>query len=175
MTKITLLQDRIAALEAEVERLGFDEVTGCANRGSLNVALQTAFEAAKRRSQRMAVLMVDVDDFKIVNDRRGHPFGDETLRCVANVLRATVRASDTVGRYGGDEFCVVLRDFSDKHEVRVLANRICKGVRISSCAATISIGGALFNREFSLRDLVFAADAALLYAKRDGKNKVLIG
>ena len=174
MTDITLLQERIAELEAEKRALGFDPVTGCANRGSLNVALEDAFSAATMRNDPMSILMIDIDDFKAVNDQHGHPFGDETLRSVANVLRAHMRASDTVGRYGGDEFCVVLTpDRMRRPKLWILTERIRCAVQACASPVTISTGTATYKDHTDVWALVDEADQALLHAKRSGKNRTM--
>lgn len=174
MTETEILQARILELEAEKRALGFDPVTGCANRGSLNVALEAAFSAASTRRESMGVLMIDVDDFKPVNDTHGHTFGDETLRCVANVLRAHVRASDTVGRYGGDEFCIVLCPNGDPMaKLWILTERIRCAVQACASPVTISIGTATYKGHKDVWALVEQADQALLTAKRSGKNRTM--
>ncbi len=174
MTETEILRAQIVELQAEKRALGFDPVTGCANRGSLNVALEAAFHAAKMRSEPMGVLMIDVDDFKAVNDNHGHTFGDETLRCVANVLRAHVRANDTVGRYGGDEFCVVICPRGDPMaKLWILTERIRCAVQACASPVTISTGTATYRGHTDVWALVDEADQALLTAKRAGKNRTM--
>src|SRR5262249_54131008 len=102
----------VRSLEAQTELLArlaaFDELTGVFNRRSLFHALETEISRTQRYSRTMSVLMMDVDNFKIVNDRFGHAAGDEILREVAARTQTTLRTVDVVCRYGGEEFCVIL-------------------------------------------------------------------
>jgi diguanylate cyclase (GGDEF)-like protein len=160
-----------------------DPLTGVANRRSLISALDRDVSRAIRMHQPIALMMVDIDHFKHVNDRYGHPAGDEVLCSVVSVLRQRVRAQDLVGRYGGEEFMVLLPD-TDLAGAEQLARELCKAVEESRCLAqgagpegvevTVSIGvfGGHLESGDSWDMLIAAADRALYEAKNNGRNRV---
>ena len=157
-----------------------DELTGLANRRSVIAALERDVARALRTQEPLAVMMMDVDHFKRVNDRWGHQAGDAVLRSVADVLRQRLRAQDIVGRYGGEEFLLVLPDtaFEGAHQV---ALHLCAAVQASPCIwgqhsipVTVSVGvfsGPLAPGVQS-DQLLQAADSALYRAKAAGRNRV---
>ena len=160
-----------------------DPLTGVANRRSLIAALDRDVARAQRMREPMALMMVDIDHFKDVNDQYGHPAGDRVLCSVVNVLRQRVRAQDLVGRYGGEEFMVLLPD-TDLTGAQQLARALCKAVEESRCpadgvpgpgiAVTVSIGvfGGRLESGDSWDMLIAAADRALYQAKNNGRNRV---
>ena len=160
-----------------------DPLTGVANRRSLIAALDRDVARAQRMREPMALMMVDIDHFKDVNDRYGHPAGDRVLCSVVNVLRQRVRAQDLVGRYGGEEFMVLLPD-TGLTGAQQLARALCKAVEESRCpadgvpgpgiAVTVSIGvfGGRLGSGDSWDMLIAAADRALYQAKNNGRNRV---
>jgi diguanylate cyclase (GGDEF)-like protein len=160
-----------------------DPLTGVANRRSLISALDRDVSRAIRTHEPIALMMVDIDHFKHVNDRYGHPAGDEVLCSVVSVLRQRVRAQDLVGRYGGEEFMVLLPD-TDLVGAEQLARELCKAVEESRCFAqgagpegvvvTVSIGvfGGHLESGDSWDMLIAAADRALYQAKNNGRNRV---
>ena len=160
-----------------------DPLTGVANRRSLIAALDRDVARAQRMREPMALMMVDIDHFKDVNDRYGHPAGDRVLCSVVNVLRQRVRAQDLVGRYGGEEFMVLLPD-TGLTGAQQLARALCKAVEESRCpadgvpgpgiAVTVSIGvfGGRLESGDSWDMLIAAADRALYQAKNNGRNRV---
>ena len=160
-----------------------DPLTGVANRRSLIAALDRDVARAQRMREPMALMMVDIDHFKDVNDRYGHPAGDRVLCSVVNVLRQRVRAQDLVGRYGGEEFMVLLPD-TGLAGAEQLARALCKAVEESRCpadgvpgpgiAVTVSIGvfGGRLESGDSWDMLIAAADRALYQAKNNGRNRV---
>lgn len=160
-----------------------DPLTGVANRRSLIAALDRDVARAQRMREPMALMMVDIDHFKDVNDRYGHPAGDRVLCSVVNVLRQRVRAQDLVGRYGGEEFMVLLPD-TGLTGAEQLARELCKAVEESRCpadgvpgpgiAVTVSIGvfGGRLESGDSWDMLIAAADRALYQAKNNGRNRV---
>ena len=160
-----------------------DPLTGVANRRSLIAALDRDMARAQRMREPMALMMVDIDHFKDVNDRYGHPAGDRVLCSVVNVLRQRVRAQDLVGRYGGEEFMVLLPD-TGLTGAEQLARALCKAVEESRCpadgvpgpgiAVTVSIGvfGGRLESGDSWDMLIAAADRALYQAKNNGRNRV---
>ena len=142
-----------------------------------------AYEVARAERYRhtLSVIFFDLDHFKAINDLHGHQFGDEVLRSLARSVRETMRTIDTVGRYGGEEFVVILPE-TDYWQAMIVAERL--RVRIatttfantptgSTVAITISIGVAAFSKDGdSLDDLIRTADNALYHAKRNGRNRV---
>ena len=121
-----------------------------------------------------ACLFIDVDDFKGVNDRLGHQVGDRVLVQLASLLQRTFRQSDVVGRYGGDEFLVWMRDAPSPQLVEHRAQQLCESVAACEDFPTsISVGVALWPQDGSDYDeLLHAADQALYTAKGAGKNRV---
>ena len=157
-----------------------DGLTGVLNRRGLEDAAQKMQSICKRINLSMAVLMLDVDHFKKVNDQHGHLYGDGVLRHLTTVISNILRSGDIFGRYGGEEFCVFLPNTNEQEASR-LAERIRAGVEIAlACVnqktvnVTISIGVAdsiLAGYDFT--GLVAAADKALFAAKNKGRNRVV--
>ncbi len=154
-----------------------DELTGLRNRRAFEERLVMEFSMARRRKRELAVLLIDVDNFKTINDRWGHAAGDEVLRRLGNILRTTVRLPDLPARYGGEEFIVLLPE-SGEESAMGLARRVMQRVAAEEWendAVTISMGMAAMNE--SLQNgyqLVELADEALYAAKRAGKNRVMV-
>ncbi|NMM78256.1 GGDEF domain-containing protein [Acidovorax sp. SRB_14] len=157
-----------------------DELTGVANRRAIIAALDRDVARAQRTREPMALMMLDVDHFKQVNDRHGHLAGDAVLRTVAGVLRQRVRAQDIIGRYGGEEFLVVLPD-TTQEGAHDLALQLCEAVQAAPCQwdgvpipVTVSIGvvGGRLAASDHWDLLVHAADSALYRAKQGGRNRV---
>jgi two-component system cell cycle response regulator len=162
-----------------------DPLTGLSNRRHLEERLSAEMAAAHRHARPVSVLLVDVDHFKVVNDRHGHLAGDEALKMVALVLRGAVRKEDVLARYGGEEFVVVARETA-LAGARALGERIRRAVERSRCAwqgqdlaVTVSIGVAVtvgagpLAPARSERELLEAADRALYLAKQGGRNRVI--
>ncbi len=151
-----------------------DLVTGVYSHRHLQDRIRQETARAARGHSPLSVLMVDLDDFKRINDEHGHQAGDRVLRAIAGALRAAVRTSDVVARYGGDEFVVVMPD-TDADEAEAVAARAAKAVAElshpmadgSDVHVTCSVGLALHPRDGrSARELVRAADAAMYTHKR---------
>lgn len=164
----------------EVTRLAYaatiDALTGLLNRPGFDARLHQELERTKREAGHLAVLMADVDDFKTINDTRGHQVGDAVLRRVGSVIRSSVRVFDVCARYGGDEFSVVMPN-SDRESAIMCAERIRQ--RLADRAAdddlpplTMSIGVAIIAPGDSAGDVILRADQCLYLAKADGKNLV---
>jgi diguanylate cyclase (GGDEF)-like protein len=155
-----------------------DPLTGLANRRQLDADLELELERSGRYQRPMAFMMIDIDNFKTVNDTYGHALGDAVLREVAAVLRDLMRAGDTAYRYGGEEFAVLARE-TDVAGGRVVAERIRRAIEEryavamnGDVAVTISVGLAAVPPDTEPADLVAAADGALYEAKRAGRNRV---
>ncbi len=179
-----LNDSRGSLLEAEVrvQRLAAsDLLTGLDNRAALHDAMQTRLARAAKHHQELAVLMVDLDRFKPVNDRNGHMVGDLVLKEVAVRLGRCLRQSDLRARYGGDEFVVVIDEADGKRTALAAAERIietlCEPMYFGDLAVNIgaSVGVARYPRDASSDDeLIRKADSALYRAKKSGMNGVCV-
>jgi diguanylate cyclase (GGDEF)-like protein len=162
------------------ERAFIDDVTGVYNARYLLATADNEIQRAERYGNPLSVLFLDLDRFKLVNDRYGHLIGSDTLRVLSRLLRDCVRQVDTLARYGGDEFTILLVD--TPHEVAMrIAERIRSRVekhlfeagREGSLRLTISIGVATCPNHGKTRELLLdAADKAMYRAKSEGRNRV---
>jgi diguanylate cyclase (GGDEF)-like protein len=157
-----------------------DSLTGLANRRSLEETLRTELARAARFGNGACLVLADLDDFKLVNDRYGHAAGDEVLKVFADALRETVRESDAAGRWGGEEFALVLSgtDAAGGARLAERARAAIAGQRIpvgdaAEVTVTASFGVAAFPECGDPTTLLHAADDALYEAKRQGKNRVV--
>lgn len=158
-----------------------DGLTGVANRRWLDLGLARECERARRFGHPLSVAMIDVDDFKAVNDRHSHAVGDEVLRRIAHLLRDSCRASDQVGRYGGEEFLLILAE-TTLDNAALVCEKLCRLVQAMAwvdvhpdlAAVTVSIGlaGADAGTGCEALALTRAADTQLYRAKASGKNRV---
>lgn len=176
-------QDTIVQLEQRVsmlERQGqLDSLTGAVNRGHFHSELEHMFATATESGEPLSLMFIDADHFKQVNDSFGHLAGDEVLKWLARALQLLVRGTDLVGRYGGEEFVVILPRMTET-EAKALGQRICDHVRNSSIEladssirVTVSVGIASTDgsrKIRSTRDLIFAADQAMYFAKQSGRD-----
>ncbi len=163
--------------ERLIQLAQYDPLTGLPNRRLFHERLQRAL-ARRPSGGRPAVLFLDVDHFKDINDRWGHAAGDALLRAVAARLRGCVRSTDTVTRWGGDEFAVILDPLDGQRDAEAIARKILRvlrrpfnvnGRRIST---TASIGGCLPQGKATTNHLIQKADAAMYAVKRCGRNAV---
>ncbi|TDV41712.1 diguanylate cyclase (GGDEF)-like protein [Actinophytocola oryzae] len=162
------------------EAASTDQKTGLTNATAWTNLATAEVQRAARDGAQVGVLMVDLDHFKAVNDAHGHLVGDRVLQAVADVLSASVRRYDVVGRWGGEEFVVLCPEVTED-ELRTIAERICEDVRqlrvpldgATVDGLTVSIGIAVYP-EFGpeLQDVLLAADDALFVAKDSGRNQV---
>jgi len=173
------------AAESEIHRLAyFDALTQLPNRRLLATRLDEAMAHSRREEQLGAVLFLDLDQFKAINDASGHQAGDALLVDVARRLRASLRASDIVARVGGDEFVVLLENLGDATKIAAdaarrvadklrAANRFPPGTEAHRCNITMSVGVYLFDGSEDGGDtLLRCGDQALYTAKRSGRNRV---
>jgi diguanylate cyclase (GGDEF)-like protein/PAS domain S-box-containing protein len=154
-----------------------DYLTDLPNRLLLNDRLAQAMAAARRRRQQLAVLFVDVDRFKHINDSLGHAIGDELLQSIAGRLFASVRGSDTVSRQGGDEFVILLSSIAQAQDAALSANKILTAlstphhVKEHDLQITVSLGISIYPEDGTdAETLVRNADIAMLNAKNNGRN-----
>jgi len=155
-----------------------DDLTGLYNRRHWEEVAERELARYLRTRRPAVVMMIDLDDFKQINDTHGHQVGDEVLRAIADVLKSCLREIDTPARYGGDEFCALLaetgadgaREVAERlrHAVEQVEPTSAPGVR-----CTISIGMAEANRLLvNVQDWVGLADSAMYRAKNQGRNRV---
>ena len=168
---------RINKLYAELERRSrTDPLTGLANRTHLDAVLRQEADRAARYGRPFAVILFDVDLFKAVNDAHGHLVGDKVLKALAKAARATVRASDMVGRWGGEEFLVLCPE-TDAASALVLAERLRLAVRgerfETGTVQTVSLGVAAFAPGDTVDSLLIRADDALYKAKNAGRDRAM--
>ncbi len=175
--KLQLNHEEIQAKSQELEFLANrDPLTLCLNRRSLDRKFDVLFKKAINADEQLSCLMFDIDFFKNVNDRYGHATGDQVIKSVAEELKATTREQDLVGRYGGEEFCVILPGIDLPLAAR-LAEKIRKKIERKSCGGvkvTVSTGVSSLEQKASKPDeLVNQADKALYAAKKSGRNRVI--
>lgn len=180
LTGIGVLAAYREEAEAQLKTLAItDGLTQVLNRRAWSERTELQLADAKRYGHPMIMLMIDLDRFKQINDRRGHATGDQALQLTASVLREELRSGDLVGRYGGEEFCVLL---SHTNEAAALAfdQRLRQRLRRRSeqeLGFTLEYSAGLTahrSRDSALDDLLRRADAALYEAKRAGRNQVVM-
>lgn len=155
----------------------FDELTSLPNRALFFDRLRRALADARRHGSGFALLFVDLDGFKAVNDAHGHQFGDQLLNEVARRMEQCVRESDTVARMGGDEFAIILGDVNDADDARLVAQKIINSLSTplsldgKECHVGASIGISLYPQDGeSSESMLTNADSAMYSAKSKGKN-----
>jgi diguanylate cyclase (GGDEF)-like protein len=160
-----------------------DYLTGVKTRGYFEQQLEMELKRAERKKCPVSLLMIDIDFFKVLNDRYGHHVGDQVLRDVASILVKDMREIDTVARYGGEEFVIILPE-TNAADAMLVAQRLRKAVEQARFFAgsarvierlSISIGVAVFSTDAQFkRDLIEFSDAALYAAKAQGRNRVIL-
>lgn len=177
----------IASISSRIERYRVlrnfmvrDSLTGLLNHTKIKEQLDVEFERAKRQKYPLSFAMIDLDHFKHVNDTYGHPTGDKVLKSLARLLQQRLRKVDVIGRYGGEEFAVVLTDTSGADAVRILDGirkdlaEIRQHGEGTEFTVTFSCGIASYPGFDSPEALNSAADKALYRAKQDGRNRVVM-
>jgi diguanylate cyclase (GGDEF)-like protein/PAS domain S-box-containing protein len=168
----------VRAKELEI-RATYDALTGCHNRASILALLEVAASAPQTGSG-LAVIFVDLDRFKQINDRLGHAAGDQLLRRTAQRLTAVARAGDVVGRIGGDEFLIVCRDVESERQAVRIAERIAAALceRVDVGTKTIkpraSVGVAWTQKVLDATALIAAADSAMYDSKREARGRAVL-
>lgn len=169
-------------LSADLQKLALsDALTGALNRRSLEQEAARLSARCTRTGDTLAIMMIDVDHFKSINDRYGHPVGDEVLRRLAGMAQKIVRSDDYFARYGGEEFCILLPSTTEK-DAWILADRL----RQTYAAMAMEFGGEVLRSTVSIgisdsthaglefTSLLAAADQAMYRAKQEGRNRVVM-
>lgn len=171
--------ERCRADEIMLRLAHFDHLTGLPNRSLFDDRLQQALSRAQRANGSVALMFLDLDGFKKVNDRLGHEAGDEVLKEAARRIQAALRAVDTAARLGGDEFVVVLEQVNSEDDIRVVANRLLLSLSqpfnsiTSDTPLSGSLGVSVYPEDARAPEqLLSFADAAMYRAKRSGKGRV---
>ncbi|MBZ0104531.1 MAG: diguanylate cyclase [Sulfuricella denitrificans] len=175
----------ISAVRSRIERYRVlrnfmvrDSLTGLLNHTKIKEQLDVEFERARRQKRPLSFAMIDLDHFKHVNDTYGHPTGDKVLKSLARLLQQRLRKVDVIGRYGGEEFAVILTDTSGPDAVRILDNirkdleQIRQHGEKTEFSVTFSCGVASYPGFDTPEAINNAADKALYRAKQDGRNRV---
>jgi diguanylate cyclase (GGDEF)-like protein len=177
---LALVRERaFAQADSYAQAAAIDPVSGLFNRRYFQARLEEELQRAQRHALSIGLLMIDVDDFKSINDRFGHLAGDAVIRDIGEILRRSVRVFDVCTRFGGEEFAVVMPGSGREDAARV-AERIRERIEsyralepeLASLRITVSIGLSVSSSGTSARDLIHSADQALYQAKRSGKNQV---
>jgi diguanylate cyclase (GGDEF)-like protein len=153
-----------------------DQLTGAANARSFHAIAVTEVERAQRHQRDLSLAYIDVDDFKAINVRLGHPEGDHVLAEVSHMMRSVVRATDTVARIGGDEFAILMPEIGASPARAVIErvrDELARLRTVDGQPVLCSIGLVTFNRPpTSLKELVAAGDELLYRAKEGGKDRI---
>lgn len=182
MRILQLEAELISAREALKELASIDELTSLLNRHAFIDLFQREIDRARRESRRLTLIMADIDHFKNVNDTLGHLAGDAVLRSIAQTMRQSVRSYDMIGRYGGEEFLILLVDCDQRNaweRAEEIRHRVGNQAILAAdpqvfITPTISLGLAVMHGDSFHRDiytLIHAADRALYRAKRGGRNR----
>jgi len=166
-----------AAMEKTQHMATHDVLTGLPNRSMFSQRLNYAIQAAQRYQRQFAVLFIDLDRFKIINDTLGHEAGDQLLQEIATRLKQSLRAVDVVGRLGGDEFIILIEEVNELNQVVIVADKILTNIikpitlMGQECRITASIGISMFPKDAEdEQSLMKNADIAMYLAKEEGKN-----
>jgi diguanylate cyclase (GGDEF)-like protein len=187
LTKPVVPEDLVDAVVIRAERMRTlrslmvrDSMTGLFNHTTITQMLENAVANAGRSSGVLCFAMIDIDHFKQVNDTYGHPVGDQVIQALARILQQRLRNSDVVGRYGGEEFAVILQDVSVDAATRLIDalrqdfSRILFHAASTDFSCTFSVGLACYTGDSRAEVLCEAADRALYEAKRNGRNCVVV-
>lgn len=187
LTKPVLPQDLVSAVRSRSNRASIlnyymttDSLTGLLNHSSVLNRLNIEISRATQQKSSLSFVMIDIDNFKLINDTYGHPFGDVVIKKLASMLMMNLRNQDIIGRYGGEEFVLILPGANLEN-----SQKICDNLRIQfsdhtftineqQVHVTISIGISSLTHSYDLNDLVNYADQALYKAKQNGKNQIVV-
>ena len=187
LTKPVVPEDLVSAVAIRAERMrtlrslmARDSLTGLFNHTTTTQLLENAVVSAKRGAAALSFVMIDIDNFKQVNDTHGHPVGDQVILAVSRVLQQRLRNSDVVGRYGGEEFAIILQGVPTERAARLVNelrddfSRVVFHATNADFSCTFSAGIASYNTHPNAESLRQAADRALYRAKHSGRNCVVV-
>jgi diguanylate cyclase (GGDEF)-like protein len=168
-----LLIQRMGVLQQK--NASTDPLTGLLNRRASYQVLTREMERSTRYKKALSIILLDVDHFKKINDRYGHMTGDEVLKSLSKLIANTIRQADSLGRWGGEEFLLILPE-TDSESARLSAERICSLIRESQFGkvehVTASFGVSTFQSDWGLEELFHHADLAMYQAKHSGRDQV---
>ncbi len=176
ISEVLLRTERMAILHTFMIR---DSLTGLLNHTAILNALTTMLSSAKRRNESLGFVMLDIDHFKRVNDTHGHAVGDQVLLALSRILKQRLRKSDCIGRYGGEEFALVLPAINSEfatqiiNELREAFQKVAFASQQGDFFCTLSGGIAMFPYYKNVHDLTHSADSALYTAKKLGRNTIV--
>jgi len=159
--------------------LNTDFMTGLINRRGFKETVHNAVSDAKKHGVTFTLIILDIDNFKEINDRCGHPFGDDVLKNIAHIIKQNTRHSDFSFRYGGDEFAIILPE-TNKEEALAVCRNIQNSINNErqanedSCHPTLSMGICEWNEDMTADMIIKAADNAMYLSKSEGKNQIKI-
>ena len=183
--QIKILFKDLEKLKNELEKKNYtlnklavtDQLTGLYNRIKLNETLNNEMKYYERYNNSFGIILMDIDHFKSINDTYGHPTGDTILVTISKLLKSNIRNTDTLGRWGGEEFMIICPGI-DKGNLNKMAEKLRIAINNYKFEdvnnATASIGGTVFQNNDDLKKLMKRADEALYMAKGNGRNKVVI-
>jgi diguanylate cyclase (GGDEF)-like protein len=176
VTEVALRAERMRTLRA---LMAHDSLTGLYNHTTTTQLLENAIVSARRQNSPLSFAMIDLDHFKLINDTYGHPVGDQVLLALARVLQQRLRNSDLVGRYGGEEFAVILIDLTQDKALQIMDqlrqdfSKVVFTAGDAKFSCTFSCGVASFPQLDDMETLREAADKAMYQAKHAGRNRVV--
>lgn len=191
-TELARVQARLQDSEAQVKRMAedlaqireevyIDSLSGLFNRRRFDSAIESLVAKANADNEPLCLLLIDIDEFKAINDRHGHVLGDHVIRSVSQAIKASIKGRDVAARHGGDEFAVLLPETASQGGATVAEyiRRIIERRRVGdhsgeaeSVAVTVSVGLATLKTGETAQDLMRRADKALYQAKKSGRNQV---
>ncbi|MBI2786848.1 MAG: diguanylate cyclase, partial [Legionella longbeachae] len=187
LTKPIAPQDLVSAVRARSNRASIlnyymttDSLTGLLNHSSILNRLNIEIVKAKQENMSLSFVMLDIDNFKLINDTYGHPFGDTVIKKLASLLMVNLRNRDSVGRYGGEEFALILPGASLANSRKICENLLCQfsqycfTVNNHDVYMTVSAGVSGFTGNNDTNGIINQADQALYKAKQNGRNQVLV-
>ena len=157
-----------------------DYLTGLYNRRYFYTQIQEYINDIQTTNEKFAIAMLDIDHFKMVNDTYGHDIGDKTLISISDILRSNTKAGDIVSRFGGEEFCIIIKDVTKENAIEILQRIRIAVEKFSykvdtekSLHCTISLGATMYNEDEELEENINRADMMLYNAKNSGRNRLL--